>query len=272
MIEAVMERSKTTESAVFHFFYDSSTRNQLKAIDPLESYTKQLLGYLSSVNRPCPDRTVRAVKLFYGPRERRSDVEELSREAFLLLSSIVPGAIYLIGGLDECESGEVTQALNILVRLLEIPGSKVFISSRDEVGVMERLPRSTRVWISEEDTKEDILLFINKKIEEKMLERPLTESPTVLQSVIQELSTKAGGMFLWVRLQLYTLWEEFFNDHDIMIALANLPRDLDEAYRRCIGRITSNRWVYADKILKWACPAPCLMLIEQMKQALAINP
>lgn len=194
VIEAAMEMSTTKGSPTIHFFYDSSIRSQLKAIDLLESYVKQLLGYLSSINRPCPAHVVRKIKLFYGPKERPPDVEELSREVLLPLSSMISGVFYLVDGLDECEPGEVTKALNVLVRLLEKPGNKVLISSRDEVGVIERLPQSTRIWISEEDTKGDIMVFINKRIDEKMLERPLTESPSLLQSVKQELLAKAGGM------------------------------------------------------------------------------
>lgn len=175
---------------------------------------------------------------------------------------MISGVFYLVDGLDECEPGEVTKALNVFVRLLEKLGNKVLISSRDEVGVIERLPQSTRIWISEEDTKGDIMVFINKRIDEKMLERPLTESPSLLQNVKQELLAKAGGMFLWVRLQLDTLWEECFNEHDITMALAHLPRDLDETYRRCVDRIASSRRVYAHKILTWTCAAPRPMRIE----------
>ena len=56
------------------------------------------------------------------------------------------------------------------------------------------------------------------------------------------------------------------------MALAHLPRDLGETYRRCVDRIASSRRVYAHKILTWTCAAPRLMRIEQMKEALAINP
>ena len=56
------------------------------------------------------------------------------------------------------------------------------------------------------------------------------------------------------------------------MALAHLPRDLDETYRRCVDRIPSSRRVYAHKILTWTCAAPRPMRIEQMKEALAINP
>lgn len=56
------------------------------------------------------------------------------------------------------------------------------------------------------------------------------------------------------------------------MALAHLPRDLDETYRRCVDRIASSRRVYAHKILTWTCAALRPMHIEQMKEALAVNP
>lgn len=45
VVEAAMEMSTTTGSPAIHFFYDSSIRSQLRAIDLLESYVKQLLGW-----------------------------------------------------------------------------------------------------------------------------------------------------------------------------------------------------------------------------------
>lgn len=55
------------------------------------------------------------------------------------------------------------------------------------------------------------------------------------------------------------------------MALAHLPRDLDETYRRCVDRIASSRRIYVYKILMWTCVAPRPMHIEQMKEALAVN-
>jgi hypothetical protein len=132
VVKAAIKMLTTTGSPAIHFFYDSSIYSQLRAIDLLKSYVKQLLEYLSSINRPCPAHVVHKIKLFYGPKERPPDVEELSQGVLLPLSSMILGVFYLVDSLGKCEPGKVTKALNVFVRLLEKPENKVLISSRDQ--------------------------------------------------------------------------------------------------------------------------------------------
>jgi len=76
---------------------------------------------------------------------------------------------------------------------------------------------------------------------------------------------------LWVKLQIDVLWEECFTDADIKKALQNLPKDLDETYRRCLNRLSKHHQRYAPRILRWISVAVKPFTMNQLCEALAID-
>jgi ankyrin repeat protein len=71
-------------------------------------------------------------------------------------------------------------------------------------------------------------------------------------------------------LQVEALWDTCFTDADIREALANLPKDLEETYRRCVERI-GNRNRYAPKVLRWVGYASCPLHIDELREAVAFD-
>jgi len=74
-----------------------------------------------------------------------------------------------------------------------------------------------------------------------------------------------------VKLQLEALWDVCSTDADIKEALANLPKDLNETYERCLARIAGQYKDIASKVLGWVCVAAKPFKINQLREALAIN-
>ena len=79
---------------------------------------------------------------------------------------------------------------------------------------------------------------------------------------------------LWPYLQIQALWEECFTDEDIALALNNLPKDLSEAYDRCLIRIAKRSAKHrhlARRIFSWvACSSRPLML-DELQEAIAFD-
>ena len=73
-------------------------------------------------------------------------------------------------------------------------------------------------------------------------------------------------------LQLEALWDDCFTDADIRKALANLPKDLGETYARCLTKKGVQQSRFAPKILRWVCAAVEPFKIDQLREALAIDP
>jgi len=74
-----------------------------------------------------------------------------------------------------------------------------------------------------------------------------------------------------VSLQLEALWDECYTDAAIQNALADMPKDLNEIYDRCLTRISRQHNRFAQKILPWVCVAIRPFKVSQLREALAID-
>ncbi|KAK2807307.1 hypothetical protein FQN50_005461 [Emmonsiellopsis sp. PD_5] len=269
VVEHMRTLTRKTPGFVAHFFYRHSNSCQPKADDLVRSYIKQIIGFLGN---ECPEETRNYVKRFYGPKHYRPNFEEITSKIFIPLTKRLPDIIYAVDGLDECEPMEVQKVLKVFRQVIALKGPSVFISGRDSLDVKHSIPGSILIHIADGDNKEDINNFINWKIEEKMLERQLTEDESVLQEIKNELNKGADRMILWVNLQLEVLWEECLTVDDIRGALRNLPKDLDETYIRCLTRIGRAQIRFAPRILRWMLVATRPFTIDQLGEALAVDP
>ena len=75
-----------------------------------------------------------------------------------------------------------------------------------------------------------------------------------------------------MNLQLEVLWDDCYTDADIQSALANLPKDLNETYNRCLSRISGKQSRFAQKVLPWVCVAVNPFTASQLIEALSIDP
>ncbi|KAK2791301.1 hypothetical protein FQN52_004978 [Onygenales sp. PD_12] len=269
VVEHMRTPTRQNPSFVAHFFYRHSNSSQPKADDLVRSYIKQIIGYLGN---GCPEEIRNHVKRFYGPKHYRPNFEEITSKIFIPLTKRLPDITYAVDGLDECEPMEVQKVLKTFRQVIALKGPRVFISGRDCLDVEHSIPGSIRIRIADGDNSEDINNFINWKIEEKMLERQLTEDESVLQEIKNELNKRADRMILWANLQLEVLWEECLTVDDIRGALRNLPNDLDETYVRCLKRIGKAQIRFAPRILRWMLVATRPFTIDQLGEALAVDP
>jgi hypothetical protein len=81
-----------------------------------------------------------------------------------------------------------------LRKLLAIPSCQVFISCREEVDVLKRIPSSVRIRITPKDTKADMELFIDNEVETMRCKRPIFDNQDMLDYIKQELLKKADRM------------------------------------------------------------------------------
>lgn len=73
-------------------------------------------------------------------------------------------------------------------------------------------------------------------------------------------------------MQIDALWDECTTDEDIQTALENLPRSLDETYARCLQRIDRRQSRFAQTILRWVAATITPFQVDQLREALAIDP
>jgi hypothetical protein len=166
----------------------------LQARDLFESYIKQMISYLEITKSQCAAQIKRRIKQYYGPRGQRPVVDDILDDVFFPLSESIAPATYVVDGLDECEPVEMHKVFRAFRKIVQAGIHRIFVSGRELLNVSNSIKDSTELPISSSDTLDDIRRFIDWKIDEKMRERPLTESKDMLTEVKRRLNEKADRM------------------------------------------------------------------------------
>lgn len=96
-----------------------------------------------------------------------------------------------------------------------------------------------------EHTREDIQRFVDGRFESntrmrEMMEREKRSDNDTIQTLKDDLSTRAEGVFIWVRLVLDELLKACTDGampEELIQAFSSFPDDLDKSYQRLIDRI-----------------------------------
>lgn len=75
---------------------------------------------------------------------------------------------------------------------------------------------------------------------------------------------------MWVYLQVEALWATHSIEGNMHEAIEDLPRGLEETYRRCLRRIRYGRQ-YTSKVLKWVSYAARPLHIDELREAVAFD-
>jgi hypothetical protein len=179
---------------VLYYFFNHSFRRQLTARSLFESYTKQLLYHLGSIGKCCPLDVILRLAEFYGPKQRPPSLDEVVDELLIPLLAIVSESTLIVDGVDECSQKEVQKLLTVFRRILADCSCRIFISCREDVDIAQRVPGAVRLRITPENTKADIELFIDHKIESMQRDRRISENEDMLIYIKQQLLNKADCM------------------------------------------------------------------------------
>ena len=142
-----------------------------------------------------------------------------------------------IDGLDEYENGtegSYSDMISFFEWLTASGSFKVCLSSRPWL-VFEDSFRSCRTLQLQHLTRTDIVLYTNDKLSShKRMMELRSRNPEESDALIQEIVSKASGVFLWITLVVKSLMDGFTNRDrisDLQKRLLLLPPDLETLYR-----------------------------------------
>jgi hypothetical protein len=191
--EAVLEAQKTGRPVLYYFF-DHSFRGHLTACALFESYTKQLLYHLESIQKSCPPAVIDRMIDFYGPKKRPPSLDEVVDELITPLLAIMSQSTLIVDGLDECSAIEAREVLAVFEKLITRSSTRFFIASRENIDVIRMIQGSVRLKITPENTKEDLELFIEHQLETMQSYRPISDNKDMLAYIKEELLKNADRM------------------------------------------------------------------------------
>lgn len=195
----------------------------------------------------------------------------------------------VLDGFDEClDHDPISQLRQVgvrrlfleeLLRSIQPTKSRVLIISRDIPGIRngifgddtvshDTVRTPTEYAINKNDTEQDI-----QSISSRIVESMKIANKTSRDDVLDKLSTRCDGMFLWLRLAGERL-KPRMRASQLETALSSMPSGLNQAYKRDLERISRLDEAdkeYAKRILRWMLFALRPLSVRELIHALAVD-
>ena len=178
---------------------------------------------------------------------------------------------WVIDGVDEIEQRDRDLLVNVVEDLLKsMPGFRVLLLSRNEYDVRRRLSflRPIEIKVTENTNGRDLQHYISDRVERW----GALGSASLKQKVRDSLNSKAGGIFLWVKLVVDEL-EHLHDLNEVETTLARLPGSMKDLYntvfRRISDRLNAAELSIFRGIMIWATLARKSLYLSQLASALS---
>ncbi|KAN0141731.1 hypothetical protein V8E53_000193 [Lactarius tabidus] len=255
--------------AYFYFEFKDASKQDSRAL------LSSLLVQLSDQS----DIVCNALFSLYSTHKRGSEQppeDILSRRLKDILTTIGEVPIFLvIDALDECPDdlgipSSREKVLQLLKELVELrhPNLRLCITSRPEFDIRTTLEPLATQQLSHHDNsgqKQDIIDYVNFVVlSDKKMSKWRDDEKNI---VIERLTEKADGMFRWIFCQLDVLRHCF--PTNLRRVLEELPKSLDESYKRILKEINNANRLHAYRLLQCLMVASRPLLVEELAEMLA---
>ncbi|KAF3934908.1 hypothetical protein ABW19_dt0205838 [Dactylella cylindrospora] len=273
VVDDLLEISKSTRERhlISYFFCTYTNAQSLLAYTIMSSILQQLLYYSNDIP---PVLEPKLEKYFHDKQSASRVTTAVLQEMIIeILNGNRARNFIIIDGLDECNDAQRGTLLRTLKQIYAaVPNSlKILISSRGSYDINRSLTQFQQLDLLSSN-QQDIETFIAQTLINKKVEGQLPELPQELFDRIKKiLAEKAKGLFIWVDLQISELCSEY-SVGNIEDALQNLPKDLDELYKRVLDRIQRLRKLeVAREIFLWVAYAIRPLTLQELIEATTLN-
>jgi hypothetical protein len=176
----------------FAFFY--CNRNEAERREPL-SVLRAFIRQLSTTSSE-KHSIQKRLKEYYSDRRIKASqfTTEDCKELLLELVNIYPHTTLIIDALDECEKHKRLELIETLDHILAKASNpiKIFISSRPDGDIKERLKDRANIEIDATKNQDDVSSFVNAEI---VKHRRWKNMPAKLQArIVETLQEQSQGM------------------------------------------------------------------------------
>lgn len=190
----------------------------------------------------------------------------------------------VVDGIDALPETEILSFIKVLRDLWTPPDDtslRLFLSCRETLGRRirpESIASSTLLTIKLSHVEADIRRYVDHEVESRQGERSITEDSALLAQIKSVLKTNSAKMFLWIHLQILSIWDPGLTtcDQDIRDQLQTLPEGLDDIYLRCLYRINDTNdkrsREIAPRVFKWVAFVQEPLTPSQACEAASMTP
>ena len=221
-----------------HFFWSGGTEMQMSQLGLLRSLLYQILAQ-------CPDLIPHVFPLRLQNENVRLTPwtsEEIST-AFerLAVQDLRPLRVcFFIDGLDECHS-EHRDLVDLLIHLSRMKTFKICAASRAwNIFKNAFSNNDAQVLALHEYTRHDISTFVRDKLQEEKGFSKLRKSNLAYEMLVNDITEKAEGVFLWVFLVVRSLLRGVDDGNDFSTMqkrVQDLPSDLEQYFQHVLDNL-----------------------------------
>lgn len=253
-------------SCQFHFFVAG---HQLKrtATYCLRSIAFQLALFNDSFRRSLFALNQDTGILFGS--QNLSTIWEKIFEGIVFKNRFAGPLFWVVDALDEAENPQVL--LNLFMKIRSLTPIRIFMTSRmtKELSI---LTASHAKFISHErlsinDTVEDIRAYVHN-----VVHSALPYDTQFQEDIVREILNKASGSFLWVKLALNTLKDNWHTREDVRKALHDVPSGMESLYESMISHVMNQNprpRSMALRMLTWTACASRPLRLDELRVALS---
>ncbi|PGH02303.1 hypothetical protein GX51_04744 [Blastomyces parvus] len=188
-------------------------------------------------------------------------------EGLLFRLNFGQALIWVLDGIDEAESPAAV--VTLVSQIESVVPIKVLLVSRETKDLLIAMNhagcRIRHEDIQTSDTMEDIKLFVSSSLQRTLPDNEKREL------VIENVLSKASGSFLWAKLVVESLADNWHTERDIERALTEIPDGMEQMYERMaliVANQPPNVREMAIKILTWAACSFRPLVVEELAVAL----
>ncbi|KAJ2985463.1 hypothetical protein NUW58_g5516 [Xylaria curta] len=272
-IEALIIRRKSAEGFAF-FYCNRNEGDRRNALVILRSYVRQL-----STTPHRPDFIYSQLKQLYTSCEREGSgwTLGLCQEYLIRLFELYPSTVLVLDALDECEPEEREILLDFFDSIPSKTSKpvKIFISSRPEGDIRQRLTHLPSIEIQATDNENDIAKLVKQSIERNgRWSDTLRKNELLKDEIVHTLLDQSKGMFQWAALQINQLLN-LRTEPEIKNRLGKLPKGLKAAYDEIFANIenlTEPAKTLSHRTLQWIMCAYEPLSSKALLPAIRVDP
>lgn len=173
--------------------------------------------------------------------------------------------IWVLDGIDESDAPDTL--LSHLAQIRSRTPIKIFFSSRPLKAISRFESSHIRSYfLREGDTAEDM-----RRYAANIVQQALPDDEELLRDIVSQTMKISSGSFLWVKLALEALEENWHTQEDIRTVLTQFPSGMVPMYNRMVSKIESQLPRSRDmarRILTWATCSWRPLRLEELQTAL----
>jgi hypothetical protein len=199
----------------------------------------------------------------------QEELQEFFRSVYLRKEAPVRTTYVFIDALDECQEDGYNSVRTLVYFLRELTIKselQVCISSRHYPHI--KVPDCPQIYV-ERNNSPDIYTYVKSRLS-------LSGGDERGNNLVQKVTEKANGVFLWVVLVVKKLGADLDNEkteRDLLETLRKVPKKLEELFQSLFGDIELDaERVKAVSLIQWVLLAARPLTVKEIRHAIAFDP